>query len=214
MNAISNNKEFTETTTREPSVSANETYWGYILRCQNRARSLAILMQWTAAFVGVSLLFAAFGFWTLPGSAISSDILGFKLGISTIMGIVGITLVWFASHGTENEFQVDLARSEVREVLRNRQGNARVLSRTKFGEIDAVFIDRATTEHGKSRLMLRLADSALAIEVAIDYEEHLTRLRDRLAYDILGDKIPMRAKANRGFMLKEAKGVIKPVLVA
>jgi len=211
MNAISNNKEFTETTTREPSVSANETYWGYILRC---ARSLAILMQWTSAFVGVSLLFAAFGFWTLPGSAISSDILGFKLGISTIMGIVGITLVWFASHGTENEFQVDLARSEVREVLRNRQGNARVLSRTKFGEIDAVFIDRATTEHGKSRLMLRLADSALAIEVAIDYEEHLTRLRDRLAYDILGDKIPMRAKANRGFMLKEAKGVIKPVLVA
>ncbi|MCF6315976.1 MAG: hypothetical protein L3J30_06765 [Marinosulfonomonas sp.] len=214
MNAIANNKEFTETTTREPSVSANETYWGYILRGQNRARSLAILMQWTAAFVGVSLLFAAFGFWTLPGSAISSDILGFKLGISTIMGIVGITLVWFASHGTENEFQVDLARSELREVLRNRQGNARVLSRTKFGEIDAVFIDRATTEHGKSRLMLRLADSALAIEVAIDYEEHLTRLRDRLAYDILGDKIPMRAKANRGFMLKEAKGVIKPALVA
>ncbi len=214
MNAIANNKEFTATTTREPSVSAGETYWGYILRCQSCDRSLAILMQWTAAFVGVSLLFAAFGFWTLPGSSISSDILGFKMGISTVMGIVGLTLVWFASHGTDNEFQVDLARSEVREVLRNRQGNARVLSRTMFGEIDAVFIDRATTEHGKSRLMLRLAESSLAIEVAIDYEEHLTRLRDRLAYDILGKKAPIRAMENRGFIKNGAQGVIKPAMVA
>lgn len=214
MNAIANKEEFVATTTREPSVSADETYWGYILRCQTCDRTLAILMQWTAAFVGVSLLFAAFGFWTLPGSAISSDILGFKMGISTVMGVVGLTLVWFASHGTENEFQVDLARSELREVLRNRQGNARVLSRTKFEEIDAVFIDRATTEHAKSRLMLRLADSALAIEVAIDYEEHLTRLRDRLAYDILGKNAPIRAMENRGFIMSGAQGVIKPAMVA
>jgi len=214
MNAIANNKEFVATTARELSVSAGETYWGYILRCQNCDRSLAILMQWTAAFVGVSLLFAAFGFWTLPGSAISSGILGFKMGISVVMGIVGTTLVWFASHGTETEFHVDLARSELREVLRNRQGNAQVLSRTTFGEVDAVFIDRATTEHGKSRLMLRLVDSALAIEVASDYEEHLTRLRDRLAYDILGKKAPIRAMENRGFIKSGAQGVIKPTMVA
>lgn len=212
MTAIPVQNEITETSEKAPSVSNVETYWGYIIRCKTCDRSLAILLQWASAIVGISLLIAAFGMWTLPGSMVSLDVIGFKLGISSIMGVLGMSMVWFASHGTYYEVQVDLARLELRETLRNSRGASRVQNRIKFEDVDAVYIERPDTDTAKARLMLRLAASSKQIELAKDYEENLTRLHLRLGRDILGMTALKPAKENRGFILNGAKGVIGPVL--
>lgn len=214
MNAIIAKNEFSTIDPRAPSVSNDETYWGYIVRCHNSDRSLAILMLWMAAIMGVGLLIAAFGIWTLPGSMMTQEVVGFKLGFSTIMGVIGMTLVWFASHGTNFEVQVDLARLELREVLRNSRGTARVQARIKFEDIDAVYIDRTAGENAKARLMVRMATSSKAVEIAKDFEENLTRLHIRLGRDVLGMIAEKPAKANRGFMFEAAKGVVGPAMAA
>lgn len=214
MTAIASQSDFSQTATRPASVSNVETYWGYIIRCQTCDRSFAILMQWGAAILGVSLLVAVLGLWTMPGSAVSQDILGFKLGISTVMGVIGITLVWFASHGTYYEVQVDLARLELREALRNNRGVARIQNRIKFEDVDAVYIDRSAGEAAKARLLVRLAASSKVLEVATDYEENLKHLHARLGRDILGMPHLKPAKANRGFKFKGAVGVVPPAMAA
>ncbi len=214
MNAISNKADFSHDNEATPSITSVETYWGYIIRCQDSDRSVAIVLQWVSAFMGVSLLIAAFGFWTLPGSMVSSDVFGFKLGISSVMAVFGMALVWFASHGTIYEVQVDLARMELREVLRNNRGTARVQHRIKFEDIDAVFIDRTAGENVKARLMLRLDASSKMVEIASDFEENLKRLHARLGRDVLGLKAEKQSKENRGFRVEGAKGLISPEIAA
>lgn len=214
MNAITDQGDFWETDARAASVSKVETYWGYIIRSQSNERSVSIVLQWVAAFMGVSLLIAALGLWILPGSSLSQDVFGFKLGITTLMAVIGVMLVWFASHGTNYEVQLDLTRQELREALRNKRGHARVHNRLKFEDIDAVIIDRAAGEGQKARLLLRLADTSKMIEIARDYEENLTHLQARLGRDILGLAHEMPKKENRGFMFAGAKGVIAPLAAA
>lgn len=214
MNAIANKDEFLKAGEHSASATCVETYWGYIIRCQDSDRSLAIVLQWVSAFVGVSLLIAAFGFWTLPGSMVSSEVFGFKLGISSVMGVFGMALVWFASHGTNYEVQIDLARMELRETLRNSRGTARVQNRISFEGIDAVYIDRTAGEAAKARLMLRLDASSQLIEIARDFEENLTGFHARLGRDLLGLKAEKSAKENRGFRISGAKGLISPEITA
>ncbi len=208
MNVISDNVEFAIADDDAPLASSIETYWGYIIRCRECDRSIAIILQWFSAFMGVSLLIAAFGFWTLPGSMVTSEVLGFKLGVSSVMAVFGMALVWFASHGTNYEVQVDLAAMELREVLRNNRGTARIQNRIKFEDIDAVYIDRTAGEEAKARLMLRLDASSQLVEIASDYEDNLTRLHARLGRDILGLKAEKHSKANRGFRIEGAKGLV------
>lgn len=217
MNAIAPDDDFLTANENTPSATSVETYWGYIVRCQDCDRSLAIVLQWVSAFTGVTLLIAAFGFWTLPGSSVSADVIGFKLGISSVMAVVGMALVWFASHGTIYEVQIDLARNELREVLRNNRGTARVQKRVKFEDIDSIYIGRpkgSGDAEVKSQLIVRLDASSLLIVVANDFEENLTRLQTRMSRDILGPRAEKPAKANRGFQIAGAKGLISPQVAA
>ena len=214
MNAIAAQNEFLVSGLCAPSISCDETYWGYIIRCKNSDRSLAIVMQLVAAVMGAALLIAAFGIWTLPGSMMTQDVFSFKLGFSTILAVVGMALIWFASHGTNYEVQIDLPRLELREVLRNNRGDARVQDRIKFEDIDAVYIDRSAGENAKARLMVRMAASSKVIVVAKDYEENLTQIQTRLGRDVLGKIVEKPAKANRGFLFEAAKGVVEPAIAA
>lgn len=214
MNVISAQKEFSGPNLRDASVLTVETYWGYIIR-ENRAnRSQAILLQWATAFFGGSLLLSALGLWVLPGSTVASDVLGFKLGLTTVMLVLGLLMMRFASNGTNYEVQVDPTRKELREALRNNQGKARIMKRIKFEDMDAVYIDRSKGADAKARLMVRMAASPVVIEVACDFEEHLTQMHERLGGHILGIAAQSSAKANRGFKFKDATGVIAPPIAA
>jgi len=198
----------------ESVTTISETYWGYIVRCNTCDRSIAVVLQWVAALTGASLIIASLGLWALPGSVMSPDVASFKLAMASLMGVFGVTLIWYASHGTKYEIQIDLARLEVREVLRNAKGQARVQSSLPFEKIGSVFMDRKQKDNGKVALVLRLGNSAQVIGIAQDYEENLTALRDRLGRDLMGKNAPMRTKANRGYILNGAQGVIKPKMIA
>ncbi len=209
MNTITKNASFQDAVGKDSVAQVHETYWGYIIRCVSCVRSMAIILQGIAYVVGVSLLIAALGFWLIPGSAFSSDVAAFKMAMSSLSGVFGVALIWFASHGTQYEIQVDLARAEIREALRNRQGRVRVLNRIMFEEIGAVFIDRASAAEGKARLLMRLGNTTQVIEAARGAEETLTALRDRLGRDVLGKNAPTVTKSNRGFILEGAKGIVQ-----
>lgn len=217
MTAISAQKEVSNRELRTASVLTVETYWGYIIRANKADRSQAILLQWVTAFLGGALLLAALGLWVVPGSAVSADVFGFKLGLTTVMTVFGLLMVRYASNGTNYEVQVDPIRKELREALRNNHGKARIMKRIKFEDMDAVYIDRAAgadAAETKARLMVRMAASSAVIVIACDYEEHLTPIYDRLAAHILGAAAQTPAKPNRGFKFKEATGVIAPPIAA
>lgn len=214
MNVINTNTDFSAYNQRENTVSNVETYWGYIIRERIRDRSVATLKQWTSAFFGVSLLAALVGFWILPGSLVSQDVIGFKLGLSAVMGAMAFALLWFASYGTNYEVQIDLARKEMREVLRTNRGAARIMNRVKFEDIDAVHIARSADQDAKSELLVRMATSSDWVVLACDYEEHLLRLHGRVSRDVLGGGVEKAPKPPRGFRFEGAKGLIAPLAAA
>ncbi len=185
MSAAGAGAQLTSTNERSPLISTDETDWGYIVRCQSCDNLLKVVTQWSAAFFGVLFIAGAIGLWVLPGSVTTSDVTGIKLAMSALSGGLGVALLWFASHGTRSELQVNLVRSELREVLRNTRGRAKVQNRTRFEDINEVFIDGTPMKDGRSRLLLRLSGSEVLIEVAYDHEEYLVRLCDRLCRDIL-----------------------------
>ncbi|WP_428543224.1 hypothetical protein [Profundibacter sp.] len=214
MNAIASVSRKETRKNNKSTTQVNETYWGYIVRCNTCDRTLAVVFQWGAAIVGGLLVLASLGFWALPGSVFTPELISFKMALVSLFGVFGVTLIWYASHGTKYEIQVDLAKLEIREVLRNTKGVARIQGRIPFEKIGSVFIDRTQKENGKVRLVMRLGNSAQVIEVARDKEENLTGLRDKMGRDLLGRNAPMRTKANRGYILEGAEGVIKPKAVA
>ncbi len=164
-----------------------ETYWGYIVRSGARPRSSAAVKQWISGLSGLSLVVAAVSLWIIPGSGFGEDIAVFKYGLSIVLGAIGILLIWFGSQGNCYELQVDIAKGELREAVRNRKGQARLLSRVPFERIGSVFIDRAAGAEGADLpLLLRYKETAQVIEVARAPESELAMMRDRLARDILG----------------------------
>lgn len=214
MNAIASVSRKETRKSEKSATQVSETFWGYIVRCNTCDRPMAVFFQWGAAIVGGLLVLASLGFWALPGSMLSPELISFKMAMVSLFGVFGVTLVWYASHGTKYEIQVDLAKLEIREVLRNSKGVARIQSRIPFEKIGSVFIDRSQKVNGKVRLVMRLGNSAQVLEVARDQEENLTGLRDKMGRDLLGRNAPMRTKANRGYILEGAEGVIKPKVVA
>ncbi len=198
----------------KPATKVSETFWGYIVRCNSCDRPMAVFLQWVAAISGGLLVVASLGFWAMPGSLFAPELISFKMALVSLFGVFGVTLIWYASHGTKYEIQVDLAKLEIREVLRNNKGVARIQNRIPFEKIGSVFIDRTQKEKGMVRLVMRLGNSAQVIEVARDQEENLTGLRDKMGRDLLGRNAPMRTKANRGYILEGAEGVIKPKAIA
>jgi len=192
-----------------PSVAVDETFWGYILRDEEETGTLMYIFQWLALIVGGGMFVAVAGLWLMPGATIMLDVLVFKLGFSTLMAVVGSLLLWFSSHGAKYEVQIDLARMELREALRNDRGQVRVQNRIKFDEFDAVILERAPIADQKSRLLLRLAGTTEAIEVVSDFEGHLKEIKARLRRDVLGKKRSIQVKPARGFLHKGAQGLVQ-----
>lgn len=85
--------------------------------------------------------------------------------------------MWFATRGGVVELQFDLARGELRELVRHRAGRATVLGRHDLGAGAALSIER----HGPTcRLLLRLRQDSEALCIAQGPEPAILELRRRL----------------------------------
>lgn len=170
----------------KPWVRIDDTYWGCIIRSYAGTKSASYIVRWLSGFIGLSLVFAAIGFWVLPGSLLSADVVVMKFASSASLCMSGFLFLWFASQQTRREVHVDRSRRELREALRNSRGNAYMLRRYSFDDIGSVFLERSTRQSNVARLMLRYKNTSQVIVIATADEKKLTELRDRLAKDILG----------------------------
>lgn len=162
----------------------DETYWGYILRERSGSKEPMVVAQAVAGLMGLVSVAVSVGFWVLPGAFFSADVAMFKWVASVMACVFGIFLLWYASAGTTYELQVDLTKSELREVMRNAKGQPRVHSRYAFQDIGKVFIQSGDDGEIESSLMLRCGLQGDVIEVLRAPEHQLFALRNRLAKDL------------------------------
>lgn len=174
-------------TVRVPrSFEVQETYWGYIVQSTERAPIWLFLTQGISWVVGVLFAIGALGIWAMPGSGFGDDLIGFKLGSSIPLAGVALLLLWYSSRGAKIEVQIDTARGEVREVLRNRAGRMTIVGLYGFDSIGGVFIERGEAQFGEQvNLVLRYRNTAQVLRVARGTEPALQGLRDRLGRDLM-----------------------------
>lgn len=170
-----------------------ETYWGYIVRSNDKGSTGVVLMQGTSWFLGVGFLVAALGMWLAPGAVMADDLVGFRIGLTAIMAAIGAFLLWFSSRGSLAEVQIDTARGEVREMVRNRAGKPSLLGRYGFDAIGGVHLERAGIQAGQrsdlqaghAELVLRYRNTAQKLHVVSAPESLLVPLRDRMGHDLM-----------------------------
>lgn len=170
-----------------PSMSLDETYWGYIIRDMRRNDNTLVMMQLAAGGLAAALVVATAGLWALPSVAFTGVALMSKALLSAFfLGMAGI-LGWYATRGTRSELQVDLRLGEAREVVRNRAGRATLIGRYGFDAIGGAFLDTSKTGKGRAALKIRYRNTTQTIEVARGPQSHIEALRDRLGRDLLSD---------------------------
>lgn len=163
-----------------------ETYWGYVIRPRGVVPAGVVIARGMSWMIGICALLGAAGLWLVPEAVFpSSDPATGRIGASVLLvGVAGL-LLWLSTRGAAPELQVDRRLGELREVLRNRAGQPRLVARYAFAEIGSVHLDRAQMKPGQVRLVLRYGNTAQTFPVAAGPEARLTGLRDRLGQDIL-----------------------------
>lgn len=161
-----------------------ETHWGYIVRSTNDSGHGLILTQSLSLLSGAALLAAALGMWLIPGMLFGSDALMMRLFATIVFVAMSALLLWYSSRGTVSEIQIDNARGEIREVIRNHTGRMSLLACYSFDSIGNVELEPSGTDAAAS-LVLRYRNSADTVEVATGRKGALNTLRDRISRDVI-----------------------------
>ncbi len=209
-------------------------FWGYIIRGSGLGNVVTLASQIAAAGVGTMLVLSSLIFWSVTGTAHVVHFGGLEYGMSIVLFLFGMVLIWFASHGTNFEFHVNIKDQELREMVRNAKGKTRLLRVIPFDNVSSVFLDRPTQSGGKVRLSLRLRSCSKVVAIATDTENKLQPIHAQLVRDVLpmaqgayaqahvgntlfepmlNTVIPRRVVTRppvRGFMFAKAQGVIVP----
>ncbi|SLN54687.1 hypothetical protein [Roseisalinus antarcticus] len=165
-------------------VDLDETYWGYVVRCDGWTAHVALAAQTVSWLGGLGAALFAAAVWLLPAEALAIDPVAGRAGAAGLIGGFACILFWLTTRGSVCELQVDLKLSEIREVRRSRGGRPRLAGRYGFHEIGGVHLDRATSGRGAARLLLRYGNSARTIPAAVGPVAELERLRDRIGGDL------------------------------
>lgn len=173
-----------------------ETHWGYIVRSAHDHGHGLILTQSLSLLSGAALLAAALGMWLIPGMLFGSDALMMRLFATIVFVSVSALLLWYSSRGTISEIQIDNARGEIREVIRNHTGRMSLLACYSFDSIGNVELEPVGAS-GAASLVLRYRNSSETVEVATGREGALCTLRDRISRDVIvGTSVLAKRKAD------------------
>jgi hypothetical protein len=122
--------------------------------------------------------------WMIPGMLVGADALIMRLFATIVFVAASALLLWYSSRGTISEIQIDNARGEIREVIRNHTGKMSLLACYSFDSIGSVDMVPASSRTNSS-LVLQYRHSADKVEVAQGHETALTGLRDRISRDVI-----------------------------
>ncbi len=175
-----------------PSAQVLDAYWGYTISSTALPPLSVVVAQTLTWCVGVCFLLAALGLWVVPGQVSTGADFAMKLALSSVLGGIAALFLWYASRGARIEVQVDIALSEVREVVRNRAGRPTHAARHAFAEFGAAYLDRKTQVPGAATLVLRFGNTTRVLPVVQGPVAEMEILRDRLGRDLLLTPVPNR----------------------
>lgn len=182
---------------RQP-FALEERDWGYVIRSNEDPSVWAVAGQFGAWAGGIGAALAAAAQWMLPAAAQSllpAALVGAplpRLALSLALLLGAAVLLWFASRGLRPEVEVDTARREVRQMVRNRAGRPTLVARHDFETIGGVVLDRGA-RRGEYRpshaaLVLRYRNTVQMLPVVYGRASDLVSLRDRLGRDLIVDR--------------------------
>lgn len=162
-----------------------ETHWGYIVSPTEGPRFALQFTQALAMIAGAGCAAAALGLMILPEFLTGNSDLLFRAVAAIVFGGAALLLLWYASRGTQIEYQFDTSLGEIRETVRNRAGRSSKLGCYGFDAIGGVHIDRSDANPKNAALVLRFGNTSQTATVASGTAAQLEALKDRLGQDLI-----------------------------
>ena len=177
------------------AFQVDETHWGYIVKSVvegNVPIRLRNAMSW---FMGTTLLIATLGLWVMPGAMFDGDMFVIKSGLTTIFMSFACLCFWLTTRDSKPEFQFDLARREVRGVMRARGGSATLLESVSFDDVGSVDIRADLADADGLVLVLHIDGSRHQMEIAQGSALALEALQSRIEGDLQNPAIAAPRKS-------------------
>lgn len=185
MNAYTEASDFGVTSgTRRNWVSLTETYWGYVIRSDSNFSTRAALIERVSAITGLTFLVLAGGHWVFPELHASVDGIEVRTASTIAPALVGLIFLWISGRGLSHELQVDMTLRCLRQVVRNRNGRSRIEKLVPFDQVDMAYVKRPEAAGAAARLVVRLKDSKVEVQMATGQLSTMQALNERMSRDI------------------------------
>lgn len=160
------------------------TRWGYMITSQDAAGAFRRIGFGVMRFLGAALLLAVAGMWLLPGTSVHPEVLSFKIALSVLFGLLGLSAMWGSVENCRDEMQVDLERQELRRGTR--QTNGRFVPTVELPLKDAgeLFLSKSRRSGEDAVLYTRRLSAPQALEIAAGAEDILSPMLQRIKSDL------------------------------
>jgi len=128
-----------------------------------------VLLRGVHRLAGVSLALAAVGIWVAPGATWDTDVMLFKLALSSAALVAGFGLIQAGVRPVQPEIQIDTIRREIRVVRTQAKGPSEVTNRCAFAQLSRV-------ERTGNHVRMYGPDDALIADVTLTQRAALNSL--------------------------------------
>ena len=159
-----------------PAFRVHKAFWGTVVRGRGGPPVLLQVAQGIVLALGAACAAGALTLASAGGPALNPA----GAGLAAALALLTLLLLWFATRGGVVELQFDLARGELRELVRHRIGPATLVGRHGLGGGATLLVDRGRAARGHAALILRLRGDDGGLCIAEGPEDAILALRRRL----------------------------------
>lgn len=161
-----------------------QAFWGYVIRGTEGPPILFQIAQGVVLAAAAAAAAASLAVASLAPEAEAGGPSLMRLGASSFLMGMALLFLRYATRGGVAELHVDLARAELREVVRHRIGRATTLGRQAFDPSASLHIRRLGPPGAPRMLVLHQRGRPDDLCVARGPEHALLALRRRLEHDM------------------------------
>lgn len=171
-------------TRAEPTpFEVKKAFWGYVIRGTGGPPLLLQVAQGVVLAFGGTFTAAALVLLTTSDGAPGQAMDTMRSGLIVVLSSLALLLMWFATRGGVVELHLDMARGELRELVRHRAGRATLIGRHGFDGSVTLALDRGGPPGTDAALVLRLTGGE-GLCIARGPDVALMELRRRLEQDL------------------------------
>ena len=115
-----------------------EAVRGFLVAGHPRDAVIAQIVRAFGAVTGTACVLASVGLWILPGATSAAELLPFKLVLSGVFFLVGVSLIQLCNDRDRVEIQVDREGQEIRAVRQGRDGRSVVVAAVPFSKVGKI----------------------------------------------------------------------------